>query len=235
MSIEKGSPGGVRRPGPPISMSRVVTTRSASAVAAHPHARIVVCSRARLRLRARDRALRFGRTSSAPGTTELPCDALRVEIDGRELLAVNMVVLGVPPDRQRWSSGTSHVVVRDRRPRRARRPRGRGGGRERAVPARRTMSCHVAIRVTAASRCRCTRSRVGERAAMRAATAARRASAAPADPVGVRPAGRDRDCRLSVRARSRRAARVEVDGVSATPARAKSTVAVVPAAFTLLV
>ena len=48
--------------------------------------------------------------------TELPCDGLRVEIDGRELFAVNMVVLGVPPDAQRWSSASPRArVVIDRR------------------------------------------------------------------------------------------------------------------------
>ena len=54
-----------------------------------------------------------GDAASDPGSTELPCDLLRVEASDHALSAVNMVVVGVPPDRQRWTSRRSrlHVTV----------------------------------------------------------------------------------------------------------------------------
>jgi hypothetical protein len=57
------------------------------------------------------------RAAPAAGYTfELPCDFLRGRIDDRELAAVNMVVIGVAPDRQhRWTRQLRvHVVVDDR-------------------------------------------------------------------------------------------------------------------------
>lgn len=50
---------------------------------------------------------RIGRAS-----LELPVDALRIVADGRELFAVNMVVVGVAPDRAKWSTRTPAVHVR---------------------------------------------------------------------------------------------------------------------------
>ena len=45
--------------------------------------------------------------------TELPCDLLQVQTSARTLSVVNMVVVGVPPDRQRWTSPRVrlHVTV----------------------------------------------------------------------------------------------------------------------------
>ena len=43
--------------------------------------------------------------------TELPCDLLRVHTGGAATTAVNMVVVGVAPDRQRWTSRSSRVRV----------------------------------------------------------------------------------------------------------------------------
>jgi hypothetical protein len=50
----------------------------------------------------------------APGgaSLELEVDALRVVADGRELFAVNMVVVGVAPDRARWLSRAPELRVR---------------------------------------------------------------------------------------------------------------------------
>jgi len=56
-----------------------------------------------------------GDTASDPDataiSTELPCDLLRVETSARALSAVNMVVVGVPPDRQRWTSRPARLRV----------------------------------------------------------------------------------------------------------------------------
>jgi hypothetical protein len=57
------------------------------------------------------------RDGSRAQPLELELDALRVVADGRELFAVNMVVVGVGPDRARWASPSPAVLVRvDERP-----------------------------------------------------------------------------------------------------------------------
>jgi YegS C-terminal NAD kinase beta sandwich-like domain len=52
-----------------------------------------------------------GTLPDAPRTLEVSVDALRVDADGRDLFAVNMVVLGTPPDRMGWFSGRLSVTV----------------------------------------------------------------------------------------------------------------------------
>jgi YegS C-terminal NAD kinase beta sandwich-like domain len=112
VSIEKGTPWGRPATGPADVTVEGDDVALAGAVARHPGARIAFVPAP-----GSDFAHAVGLfdASSAPDlltkTTELPCDALRVEIDGREMLAVNMVVLGVPPDEQRWSSGSARVRV----------------------------------------------------------------------------------------------------------------------------
>ena len=117
MSIEKGKPWGGPAEGPADLTVEGDDAALADAVAHHPGARIAFAPAAGSDF-ARAVGLFGGgsvpeRTAGEPrnGATELPCDALRVEIDGREMLAVNMVVLGVPPDEQRWSSGSARVRV----------------------------------------------------------------------------------------------------------------------------
>ena len=59
-----------------------------------------------------DLARALGLHGAGDATLELPVDALRVEADGRELFAVNMVVVGVAPDRARWVTRSPGVRVR---------------------------------------------------------------------------------------------------------------------------
>ena len=64
------------------------------------------------------RAVGISATTSAddPPGIELPCDLLRVRLDDAEQLAVNMVVVGVAPDRQsRWSRALGMQVDVDGR------------------------------------------------------------------------------------------------------------------------
>jgi len=45
------------------------------------------------------------------GRLELPVDALRITADGRDLFAVNMVVVGTAPDRLGWFSGAPELRI----------------------------------------------------------------------------------------------------------------------------
>jgi diacylglycerol kinase family enzyme len=56
-----------------------------------------------------DLARAVGLTTESVATTEVVLDALRVDT---EALSVNMIVLGVPPDRLRWWHRTAAVTVR---------------------------------------------------------------------------------------------------------------------------
>jgi hypothetical protein len=78
----------------------------ADAVRGHPGARIVFVPSA-----ASDFALGLGLGPAGSGALELPLDALRVECDGREHFGVNMVVVGVAPDRARWFHQDRGVLV----------------------------------------------------------------------------------------------------------------------------
>jgi len=63
-----------------------------------------------------DAASDFARAVASPsepeGAVEVCCDALSVEADGVTSTAVNMVVFGTAPDRQRWWSRSRRVLVR---------------------------------------------------------------------------------------------------------------------------
>ena len=132
----RASRGGDPRPSArPTSRSRAATPTLAAAVADAGPARSGPV-RARRRRRTSPRAVGLadvpaGRPSSA--WTRWPSTWSRDDTAG---LAVNMVVLGTPPDRLRAWHRRRHCTVTRRRPNRLRRPRDDGRGRERAVPAR---------------------------------------------------------------------------------------------------
>jgi len=112
VSVEKGKPWERPAAGPADVTVEGDDVALAEAVAQHPRARFAFVPSPTSDF-ARAVGLLGTSAASAPrsGTTELPCDALRVEFDGRELLAVNMMILGVPPDEQRWSSGSARARV----------------------------------------------------------------------------------------------------------------------------
>jgi hypothetical protein len=58
-----------------------------------------------------DLARALGVHPTGGATLELAVDALRVTADRRELFAVNMVVVGTPPDRAGWFTGAPEVRV----------------------------------------------------------------------------------------------------------------------------
>ena len=59
-----------------------------------------------------DLARALGGHPSGDGAWEVGVDALRVVADGRELFGVNMVVVGVAPDRASWFTATPALRVR---------------------------------------------------------------------------------------------------------------------------
>jgi diacylglycerol kinase family enzyme len=59
-----------------------------------------------------DLARALGLHQPGAGTFELGMDALRIEADGREHFAVNMLVVGVPPDRATWRTAAPALRVR---------------------------------------------------------------------------------------------------------------------------
>ena len=79
----------------------------AAAVRDHPGARVEFRPDA-----ASDLARAVGLRGAGDGSMELPVDALRIDADGRELFAVNLVVVGVAPDRARWVTRSPGVHVR---------------------------------------------------------------------------------------------------------------------------
>ncbi|HXY91760.1 MAG TPA: hypothetical protein VEP49_04740 [Acidimicrobiia bacterium] len=110
MSVEKHAPWGR-----PTTVRADVTAAGddadlAAAVAANPGTRIAFLP---------SPASDFARAVGVPAmgerpapSVDLPCDALEVECDGVAHPAVNMVVLGTAPDRQRWWSRSARVLVR---------------------------------------------------------------------------------------------------------------------------
>jgi hypothetical protein len=106
MGINKGAPWGKPVCGPPDVTVEGDDATLARAAAGHPGARIALTPRP-----AADFARAIGLSSADP-TTELLCDGLNVAVGQRNLFAVNMVVLGTPPDRQRWWSRVTRVRVR---------------------------------------------------------------------------------------------------------------------------
>jgi hypothetical protein len=108
--IEKGVAWGRAVAGPADCEVTGDDVALAEAVAHRPGARVMFHPTP-----ASDFARALGVTAGAPighdPTTELPCDLLRVRVDEREIHAVNMVVVGSPPDRQGWGSGAHAVRV----------------------------------------------------------------------------------------------------------------------------
>jgi hypothetical protein len=154
--------------------------------------------------------------------TELVCDALDVEVDGEALPAVNMVVVGTAPDRQRWwSRGRPyHVtvdgrVVHDGRAVAVVVANGQFLHGRDVVPRGHPGDGRLEVHVYALAR----RERRGMRARVRDGTHVPhpRIRSATGTAVGVRGRGP-----------------VEVDGLATGTCRAV-TVRVAPAAFTLLV
>jgi hypothetical protein len=157
-----------------------------------------------------------------PEKTELACDALDVDVDGVHLPAVNMVVVGTPPDRQRWWSRSRAMqvtvdgrVVHDGRAVAVVVANGQFLRGSDVVPRGHPGDGRVEVQVYALSR----RERRGMRVRLRDATHLPhpRIRSATGRESGIRGGGR-----------------VEVDGVATGPGRAV-TVRVAPAAFTLLV
>jgi YegS C-terminal NAD kinase beta sandwich-like domain len=110
VSIEKGAPWGRPATGHTDLTVEGDDADLAGAVARHPGARVAFHPSADS-----DFARAVGLSDDAVtggATTELPCDALAVEADGTTRTAVNMVVLGTPPDRERWWSPARRVLVR---------------------------------------------------------------------------------------------------------------------------
>lgn len=101
MGIHKGRPWERRATGPAEATVEGGDAELAAAVAAHPGGRLAFAPSAGSDFAG---ALGLGGRSenlegSVPGSLELPLDAMQVELDGTGQLAVNMLVLGTPPDR----------------------------------------------------------------------------------------------------------------------------------------
>lgn len=104
--IEKGQPWERPAAGPAQWQVDGDDATLAAAVRDHPGARV--------RFRpdpTSDLARTLGLHSGGGDDLELPLDALRVTADDRELFAVNMVVVGTPPDRTRWSTRSTTLRV----------------------------------------------------------------------------------------------------------------------------
>jgi hypothetical protein len=105
--IEKGRPWERPAEGPPDVVVAGDDQALAAAVGDHPGARVAFRP---------DAASDFARAVAARpepvGALEVGCDALSVEADGVTTTAVNMVVFGTAPDRQRWWSRSRRVLVR---------------------------------------------------------------------------------------------------------------------------
>jgi hypothetical protein len=79
----------------------------AAAVEQHPGARVAFHPS-----NASDFARAVGVRTEPVGRLEVSCDALAVEADGATTTAVNMVVFGTSPDRQRWWNRSQRLLVR---------------------------------------------------------------------------------------------------------------------------
>ena len=102
--IRPGQPWGAPTTGPPDAIGAGSDRDLATLADAHRGARLRFEPDERCEL-----ARAVGLTAAAPGTTDLPVDALDVDDVG---LAVNMVIVGVAPDRLRPWSRTRPVTVR---------------------------------------------------------------------------------------------------------------------------
>jgi hypothetical protein len=105
--IEKGRPWERPAAGPADVTVEGDDRVLAAAVGSHPHARIAFRPAV-----TSDFARVVGSRAGPDGVVEVSCDALSVEGDGVVTTAVNMVVFGTAPDRQRWWSRSPRVLVR---------------------------------------------------------------------------------------------------------------------------
>ena len=107
MTLRKGLPWGRPASAPADVVAEGDDAALAVVVAEHPGARVSFRAAP-----ASDFARAVGLGGASDSTTELPCDVLEVEADGTVQTAVNMVVFGTAPDRQRWWSRAQRVLVR---------------------------------------------------------------------------------------------------------------------------
>jgi len=114
--IRKGEPWERPASGPPDAIVNGADADLAAAVRNHPGARVGFDPEPGSDL-ALALGLGWGAADRVPGSLELPIDGLRVTADGTEHFAVNMVVLGTPPDRLgALSSRIGTTVTIDGRP-----------------------------------------------------------------------------------------------------------------------
>jgi hypothetical protein len=104
--IEKGKPWERPASGPPAWRVEGDDAALAAAVRDQPGARVGFRPAP-----TSDLARALGIHGSADATLDLAVDALRVAADGRELFAVNMVVVGTAPDRAGWFSAAPELRV----------------------------------------------------------------------------------------------------------------------------
>jgi YegS C-terminal NAD kinase beta sandwich-like domain len=111
--LRPGEPWGHAASGPPDVEVAGDDADLVAAAASHPGALV------RFRPSPRsDLARALGLGSDGAGTTEVAIDALAIDLDDdvvgavNPVDAVNVVVLGPPPDRLRWTARASHVTVR---------------------------------------------------------------------------------------------------------------------------
>jgi diacylglycerol kinase family enzyme len=105
--IEKGRPWEQPAAGPADVTVEGDDRALAAAVERHPGGRVAFRPGA-----ASDFARAVGAPQEPTGALEVCCDALTVDADGARAMAVNMVVFGTAPDRQRWWSRSRRVLVR---------------------------------------------------------------------------------------------------------------------------
>jgi hypothetical protein len=105
--IDKGRPWERPASGPADVVAEGDDRALAAAVEQHPGARVAFHPSD-----ASDFARAVGVRAEPVGRVEVSCDALAVEADGATTTAVNMVVFGTAPDRQRWWSRSQRLLVR---------------------------------------------------------------------------------------------------------------------------
>ena len=208
--IEKGRPWERPATGPAEWHVEGDDAALAASVRAHPGARVGFRPDATSDL-ARALGIHASPDPDAEGMLELAVDALRVTADGRDLFAVNMVVVGTAPDRLRLVQRRRRPAGRGRRPGGARRPPRRPWWWRAGSTCVASTSSPGAIRATVGPRSRSTRCPAGN--GVRSAPACRRASTCPHP--DITPDHRASTWRSTV-ATGR--LRLEVDGVPAPAA-----------------
>jgi hypothetical protein len=105
--LRHGEPWGHAASGPPDIEVAGDDSDLVAVAASHPAALVRYRPSPRSDL---GRALGLG--PDGAGTTEVAIDALAIDPDDGAVDAVNVVVLGPPPDRLRWTARASHITVR---------------------------------------------------------------------------------------------------------------------------